>query len=84
MPPVTELHHRHINQAIAVNPGDTVWLVRRPRVPQVRIHDNMPYFSTLTASQGGSTALGRLRLRLSELAQSCGEYTTFVRHFVTA
>ncbi|KAF9246979.1 tRNA synthetases class II-domain-containing protein [Melanogaster broomeanus] len=49
--------HVALNKALRATEGDTIWLSRRPVVPE-----------------GGSTALGRVRTRLSEAAQRLGDY----------
>lgn len=63
------------NEALSLSPGDDIWLATRSKIPSVCDLLNVSYSAVLTTEQGGSTSLGRLRLRLSELAQARGEYS---------
>lgn len=73
-----------VRDALALTPGDTAWIARRSRTPEVisaacHHRRNTPLmefclFSSLSL-QGGSTVLGRVRLLLASLAQATGELT---------
>ena len=77
-----------VRDALALTPGDTAWIARRSRTPEVisatcHHRRNTPLMKILSLffllsvfvlpAQGGSTVLGRVRLLLASLAQASGE-----------
>ncbi|KAI0303133.1 tRNA synthetases class II-domain-containing protein [Russula brevipes] len=72
-------------QNLQLQPGDVVWIGKQRETPEVRpfVHSSFGSAALTILSQGGSTALGRQRLRLAELAQSRGTYSpTRTPHFL--
>ena len=69
-----------IGEKVQLQPGDIVWIGKQPDKPEVRPFVHSCYLHLKPLFKGGSTALGRQRLRLAELAQSRGELAIAYRY----